>query len=463
MWHKLAVFWSNFWASLKTAYHKTFKSPPKSDNLQDFRDTKRINFLAMLVGKINDLVNNEASFVVESDNTQTAEIDRLLGDLESKRYTICDEMLGAGEVWIFPAHNERGEIYHRLVNRDKVRIIAMDGERVTDVIAIIDEYIDEDHQVFFLNRRHILMGDVLTIETYTTNVQNVRVKLDEWAGLESIYQFNGVDTIGAGRFKNTTSSRGKSPVYGVPINFGCREIEATIFNDLKLIEDEFSNAQSKIFADPFILRKGRDKVGNEGYRYRIPENIFPIDTRGGQTNASIDIFNPNIRYTALREKLMDDLARYEQQVGVDKGFLSQFENKVATTATEIRRANASTIAFIGNVREAVKRGVLGTIKADAMLLNISEDLYTVLIDWYDTFSDEQEQYQRLAGAVDRGIAEKKDELRWLFPNLTDDELEEKLARVAEERKQNAQNAMGAMSERGGKKDEDEGENKNGRK
>lgn len=31
--------------------------------------------------------------------------------------------------------------------------------------------------------------------------------------------------------------------------------------------------------------------------------------------------------------------------------------------------------------------------------------------------------------VDRGIAEKADEIRWLFPNLSADEIDEKLARI----------------------------------
>lgn len=438
MFEKLRTFWSNFWYALKSAYNKAFKEIPK-ERTQEYRDTKRINFLAIFTSKLNNLANTEATFEVESDSTQADRLKELCKDLEAKRFDYTAEMLAQGDCWVFPAHNSAGVLYHRYVTQDKVRVLNMDGEQIADLIGIIDEYVDENNKVYFLNRRHTLNGDTLTIDTYITDEKNERTTLAEWAELESTYQLQGVDFIGVGRFKSPTSSRGKSYVYGVPLNFGCEEIEEKIFADLQLIEEEFANAKSKIFADPLILRKGKDKVGSDSWQ--IPENVFPIDTRGGQTGANIDIFSPTIRYSEYRSKLLDDMAQYEQQVGTDKGFLTPFESVTATTATEIRRANASTIALIDKIHTAIKKGVQEVLKADAIFLNVADDLYTVAFDFYDVFANEAEQYQRIASAVDRGIAEKADELRWLFPSLTADEIDEKLARIAEEKATNTDNAI----------------------
>lgn len=437
MFEKIRTFWSNFWYALKAAYNKAFKEVPK-EHTQEYRDTKRINFLAIFVSKLNNLANAEATFDVESDSVQADRLKELCKDIEAKRFDITADMLGHGDLWCFPAHDSTGELYHRYVTQDKVRVLDMDGEKITDIIGIIDEYIDKENKVYFLNRRQTLNGGTLTIETYTTNERNERITLDEWADIESVYQITGVDNIGVGRFKSPVSSRGKSPVYGVPLNFGCEEIEEKIFADLQMIEEEFANAKSKIFADPLILRKGKDKVGSDGWQ--IPENVFPIDTRGGQTGANIDIFSPAIRYSEYRSKLYDDMAQYEQQVGTDKGFLTPLETSAAT-ATEIRRANASTIALIDKIHSAIKKGLEETLKADAMILNVADDLYTVTLDFYDNFADEATQYQRIANAVDRGIAEKSDELAWLFPNLTAEERDEKLARIEAEKAANIDNAI----------------------
>lgn len=426
MFAKIKTFWANFWYALKTAYNKAFKDVPK-ERTQAYRDTKRINFLAVFVSKLNNLANTEATFDVESDSNQTEELARLCKDLESKRFDITAEMLGNGDLWVFPAHDSMGKLYHRYVTQDNVRILAMDGEQITDVIGIIDEYVDDQNKVYFLNRRHTLNNGTLTIETYTTNEKNDRIPFAEWAQFESVYALDNANTIGVGRFKSPTMSRGLSTVYGVPLNYGCEEIEQKIFDDLQMIEEEFANAKSKIFADPLILRKGKDKVGADAWQ--MPENVFPIDTRGGTSGASINIFSPAIRYSEYRAKLMDDMQQYEQQVGTDRGFLTPFEGATATTATEIRRANASTIALIDKIHTAIKNGVETVLEADSAMLNIAPDLYTVAINWYDSFADEAQQYQRLANAVDRGIAERADEVQWLFPNLTAEERAEKLARI----------------------------------
>lgn len=92
----------------------------------------------------------------------------------------------------------------------------------------------------------------------------------------------------------------------------------------------------------------------------------------------------------------------------------------------------------------VKNGVEQTLKADGIFLNVPSDLYTVKFDFFDPFADEEAQYQRLANAVDRGVAEKADELQWLFPNLTVEEREEKLARIEANKGVNEDEALEKM-------------------
>ena len=434
---KFKTFWNHFWYAVKTAYNKAFRDAPK-DLTQNFRDTKRINFLAIFVSKLNNLANIESTYDIESDSTQTERLKELCKDLEAKRFDIVENMLGDGDYWVFPAHDNAGELYHRYIAQERVRILDMDGEKITDILGVIDDYVSSDNKLYFLNRRQTLNGDSLVIETYTTNERNERVVIDQWAELESVYRLTGVDNIGVGRFKSPASSRGISVVYGVPLNFGCEEIEQKIFNDLDMIEAEFKNSESKVFADPLILRKGKDKVGQDAWQ--MPENLFPIDTRGGTSGANIDIFSPAIRYSEYQSKLIDDMKQYEQQVGTDRGFLTPLETGMAT-ATEIRRANASTIALIDKIHTAIKNGIEETLKADAMFLNIADDLYSVKTDFYDAFEDSDAQYQRIASAVDRGVAEKSDEIQWLFPNLTQEEIDEKLARISTEEKINQDIAL----------------------
>lgn len=439
MFSKIKTFWNAFWNAIKTAYNKAFKEPVK-DCVQSYRDTRRINFLAIFVSKLNNLASIESTYEVESDSSQADRLKELCKNLEEKRFDIVSETLGTGDYWVFPAHNERGELYHRYVTQDKVRVLNMDGENITDVIGVIDEYVDDKNQVYFLNRRQTLDNGTLIIETYVTNERNERVNLDEWEHLNGVvYRFDNAEHIGVGRFKSPTSSRGLSTVYGVPLNFGCEEIEERIFHDLEMIEGEFTNAESKIFTDPRNLVKD-EKTGE----YKMIDNIFAIQQRAGQTGANIDVYAPAIRYSEYQSKLLDDMQQYERQVGTDRGLLTPFESGTAATATEIRRANASTIALIDKIHSAIKKGVEMTLAADAVFLNVSSDLYSVKFDFFDAFEDTDKQYERIAGAVDRGVLEKEDEIKWLYPNMTAEEIEEKLARISEGQQLNTDTALERM-------------------
>jgi hypothetical protein len=86
-------------------------------------------------------------------------------------------------------------------------------------------------------------------------------------------------------------------------------------------------------------------------------------------------------------------------------------------------------------------GIKATLEADAVFLNIPLDLYEVNVDFFDAFQDEQELYNRIVSAVDRGVLEKEDELRWLFPNMTDEEIADKLARMDAQNQVNTDKAL----------------------
>jgi hypothetical protein len=86
-------------------------------------------------------------------------------------------------------------------------------------------------------------------------------------------------------------------------------------------------------------------------------------------------------------------------------------------------------------------GIKATLEADAVFLNIPLDLYEVNVDFFDAFQDEQELYNRIVSAVDRGVLEKEDELRWLYPNMTDEEIADKLARLQEQNQINTDTAI----------------------
>lgn len=441
MFRKIANFWRILFNSIKTAYNKAFKEPIKTMT-QEWRDVKRINFLAIFVDKLSNLALTEATFDIETDSTVAEPLSVLVKDIEEKRYQIANEMLAEGDYYIFPATNEKGELYHTYLTQQQVRILAMDGENITEAYGIIDWFNDStNNRVYYLLRHHILdkLGALeITYSVIDESGKPASVERWEYLNDESV-RYENANHIGFGRFKSPASSRGLSAVYGVPLNFGCEEIEQRIFTDIKQIDREFKHADSKIFTDPRNL-----KTNEQTGEYEMVDNIFAVNNRAGQTGANIDVYSPAIRYSEFRAKYIDDLMQYEEQVGVDRGFLTPIETNVYKNEAEIKRANANTISTIDKTQNALTVGVESTIKADALFLNIADDLYSIKFDWYDVFEDNATQWQRLFDAHGAGAVETEDLIRWLFPNLTSDEIKQKLDRIKANAKSDTESSIERM-------------------
>lgn len=437
MLEKFKRFWNAFLEGIKTAYNQTLKKPISTE-VQPWRDINKINFLDIFVSKLNNLTCNEATFDIESDSTQTDKLKILCKDIENKRFEITSGMLADGDFYCFPATDVNGNIIHTYLSQQQVRILELDGGNITEAYGIIDWYADKNNKIYYLLRHHKLdINGTLTVSHMSVDECGNHSKTDKWQDIDgSSYMFQNARHIGFGRYKSPASSRGLSPVYGVPLNFGCGEIEDKINMDLQLIDDEFKNAKSLIFTDPRNLLKDDEKK-----EYKIAENIIPIQYKAGLNGPNIEIFNPNIRYSEHYSKLVADMGLYEKQVGTSKGILTDNETAYTATATAVKRANSDTLSLVGKIRNAIDAGNEMTLRADAMYLNISNDLWSYKSDWYDPFTDPVEQWQMLLEAKNNGAAEAADLVRWQFPNLTQHEIDEKLQRISLDNKLTADDAI----------------------
>jgi hypothetical protein len=303
---------------------------------------------------------------------------------------------------------------------------------------VIDKKIVK-HREYRLIRHHILdENGTLYVYYYTTDKSGNEEYLAEWEHYknDNVMYMNAFN-IGVAYFRSPQDSRGLSQ-WGVPLNFGCEEVENQIKVARNNLDEEMHLMKSKLFADETVARKIGTK---DGERFDLPEGIYTIRKKAGVDGTLIDSFAPSTRYNDYKQKLIDAKADWEDMVGLDRGFLTEAEHTAGATATEIRTANTKTRSFVKKIQSAMFDGIKATLEADAVFLNIPLDLYTVMVDWFDAFLDEEAQYNRIANAVDRGVLEKEDELRWLYPNMTDEEIADKLARISAQEQTNTDQAL----------------------
>lgn len=431
-------FWNNFWGFVKKKIDQYDEEKKIVVKVQDWEDVREYNPLAIANTKLTSLVCDEATVELQTDSTLVEPLKPLADNLQAKLYELCSTMCGKGGVFVTMATGEDDEPYHRIIAPADVSVYRMVADKMYEVAMVIDKKIVK-HREYRLIRHHILdENGILYVYYYTTDKSGNEEYLAEWEHYknDNVMYMNAFN-IGVAYFRSPQDSRGLSQ-WGVPLNFGCEEAENQIKVARNNLDEEMHLMKSKLFADETVARKIGTK---DGERFDLPEGIYTIRKKAGVDGTLVDSFAPSTRYNDYKQKLIDAKADWEDMVGLDRGFLTEAERTAGATATEIRTANTKTRSFVKKIQSAMFDGIKSTLEADAVFLNIPLDLYTVTVDFFDAFQDEAELYNRIVSAVDRGILEKEDELKWLYPNMTDEEIADKLARISAQAKTNTDQAL----------------------
>lgn len=410
-------------------------------NIQKYDDIEHTNWLAMAVSKIANLSCTETTYEVKSDSTLVEPLQDLCKDIENKRFEIVYAMLGTGDCYIFPTIQGNNQLYHTVLGESNVVILETEGESITKALVILDTYKPpKGNRVFFLIRIHDLgENGTLTLTYDVVDEAGQPQYVEKWQGLKDIVtQVVGANHIGFGRYKSPVPIREHSTVYGVPLNFGCSEIEKKLRKYEKMTDTEFKNAKSIIFTDIRNVQIVQNEDGEP--EYEMVGNIIPIKSKEGASNA-VFTHSPDIRYEKYRDKIDDLLSDYERQMGLSPGILTENEAMATGTATAVRRSNADTISFINNVQTALDAGNIMTLEADALFLNIRRDLWEYNSDYYDVFGDSAEQWQRLVEAFNAGAVSVERLTEWLFPKMTEEQIQEEIAKVNLRNTANEQSAI----------------------
>ena len=432
-------FWNNFWGFVKRKIDEYDEEKNLDLKIQKWEDVQHYSPLAIANTKLTSLVCDEATVELQTDSKLVEPLTPLAENLEAKRYEICSMVNGKGGCFVTMATGEDSEPYHRIIAPDDVSVYRMVADKMYEVAMVIDKKVVK-HKEYRLIRHHILdEKGTLYVYYYTTDKTGKEEYLAEWEHYKNDnVMYLNANNIGLAYFKSPQDSRGLSQTWGVPLNFGCEEVEAEIQKARKDLDEEMELMRAKLFADDSVVRK----IGTEnGERYDLPEGIYTIRKKAGVDGTLIDSFAPSTRYADYKAKLEDSKADWEDMVGLDRGFLTEAEHTSNATATEVKTANVKTRSMVKKIQSAMFDGIKATLEADAVFLNIPLDLFQVNVDFFDAFQDEQELYNRIVSAVDRGVLEKEDELRWLYPNMTDEEIADKLARIQAQSKVNTEEAL----------------------
>ncbi len=447
-------FWHSLLERLADKINQRLNTDRGNGTGLNANDDTVVNFFAMVLKKVLNHVFMQCDFELITDSTLAEPLVELCEDLQKNCYTIGAYMLGGSdtpqrisECWVVPYFdvvNGQNKLLHSYLGGERIRITGMTGGRITDCYMILDAA-EHKNKTYFLCRRHSLdKAGNLSITFFEADEQACEVSagIPEWESiLHTETTYKGANNIGFGRYKSPVLAL-DSDVYGKPLNNGCRVIEQQIQAVIEQIQLEFKASGKKLFPDESLCRR-KDNDGNPLGMWCFDEYIYPIRHTAGVTQNMVEQFSPEIRESSYYAHLVKLLEQYQQLMGVNE-LITHEQSGSNATATEIKSLNIDNISLEDNIRKAIREGNLETLKADGMYLGIREDLWTYDETWTDIYDDEQQRLNNMLTLYSNGAVEQLDLIKYWYPALTDEEAQEKLARINAEKQSNTNKSLEDM-------------------
>lgn len=394
------------------------------DFTYNYENDKDINFTAIFANKLANITISDSNIDVVGDNKRAELLQETLKRLKKKLKKIVARDLGTGGVLVIPYVN-RKKIYFNIVTQNRFSINKMIGDDIVDC-TIMAEHIVKNKEHYYRWADYILENNNLYIRYRSTlNDDPIEMSLiPEWENIKDM-SITNVNRMLFMYIKSPIDNRKEMDKYGAPITYGCDKQIAKIMKDLEQIDREYGLKEAFVGAD-ITMFKG--------------DNALPVNGLYKKINAGDDnfweVFDPAFRDTSLYNKLINDFALLEKQIGTNRGILtdplSTYQNK-----DEARRANQDTFAIIDDIRDSLEDGLKDFLYACDVLANYfglgPQGEYELSTDWsYTMLEDSTQEFSQLCQGESRGVIRKAELRQYLKPNETIEEAQAVIDEIKKE-------------------------------
>lgn len=408
---------------------KEYRNDPVDPQAQPYTDIERYNIGAIASEKVANLACYEATYEVNTKSDLAKPLQEAALDMQNHKLKFTTSLLNEGNRYIFPKMTG-DKIQLIYLGKADVKITDVDCERCKQIRGVVGiKTADNNSVTYYLHRVHTLSDDGdLTVNYEVIDDKNrIYTTFPHWQELQNAgFTIIGANHIGVGIYTSPKTDRDLSPIYGVPINFGCSEMEKNIAWYRQMQKQEAKQSLTKTFVDP-----RNAQIDEKTGEWDIPQTVIPVQLKAGIEN-QIQQFTGDLGKIAEYEEAIEkELEKAEAQMGLSKGILTAVQNTSNATATEVEMSSISTKGFVDGVHTALDEGNKMTLEACALYLNIRRDLWEYNSDYVNVFTDSQKQWQELLEAHNNGAVWTGRLTKWQFPDMTDEQIQEELAKVSE--------------------------------
>lgn len=416
------------WKKILSMFNKEYSSNDIDNNENEeytnsYEDEKDINFTAIFSNKLANYVINDSNFDLIGDDKRTKILQKVIKKLSKKFKKVVSRSLGTGGCLVVPYVNS-GRIYFDIITQDRLLINKRLGEDIIDC-TLMAEHIVRNQKNYYRWADYTLENGNLYIR-YRATMENTPIELSvipEWNKIEDIAITN-VEKMPFMFLKSPVDNRKDNDTYGVPITYGCYKQINEIKETLNQIIKEYGLKETFVGADSTMFN-------GEG---ALPKNGLFKKINAGE-DSFFEIFSPEIRDTSLYNKLMNQCAMLEKQIGTSRGILTE-PLSTYQNIDETRRALYDTFSIVDDIRSNMSEELDNFIYACNILANYydlsPQGNYELKIDWDYTFiEDSSTQWNQLLQGESRGVIKKAELRQYIKPEETLEEAQAVIDEIRE--------------------------------
>ncbi|MBO5138684.1 MAG: hypothetical protein J6B89_03480 [Bacilli bacterium] len=390
-----------------------------------YENNTDINFISIFANKLANYTINDSNIDVTGDNKRAELLQKVIKKLKRKLKKVVARNLGVGGVLVIP-YSSNSKIYFNIISQSRLLINKMIGDDIVDCTVLAEHIVRNKEHYFRWTDYTLIDGNLYIKYRATLETSPIDIKtIEEWSNIQDIAITN-VKKMPFMFLSSPIDNRKEKDDYGVPITYGCEKQIKRIMKDLEQIDREYGLKEAFVGAD-ITMFKGDDALPLNGLYKKI---------NSGE-DSFWEVFDPAFRDTSLYNKLMQDFALLEKQIGTNRGILtdplSTYQNK-----DEARRANQDTFSIVDDIRDSLEEGLADFLYACDVLANYYNltppGEYKLSTDWsYSMLEDSQQEFNQLLQGESKGAIKKSEIRQYLKPNET---LEEAQAVIDEIKKEN---------------------------
>ena len=405
------------------------KEPIKNENEQveneryvtEFEETKNINFTAIFANKLANYTMSDSNIDVKGDNKRALLMQDVIKRLKKKMKKAISRQLGTGGVLIVP-YVTRNKLYFNIIAQNRFVINKKIGEDIVDCTILAEHKVKNQKNYYrwtdyTLENGNLYIRHRATLESSSISLDTI----EEWSDIEDM----GITNVIKMPFmyvKSPIDNRKENDDYGVPITYGCEKQISRIMDTLNQIEREYGLKEVFVGADATMF-KG--------------ENALPTNGLYRKVNAGEDefweVFDPAFRDTPLFNRLMQECALLEKQIGTSRGILTE-PLSTYQNSDEVRRAVQDTFSLVDDIRTGLEDGLNDFLYACDVLANYynlsPQGEYELNNDWsYSMIESSQETFNQFSSGVSQGVIKKSELRQFLKPNETLEEAEKAIEEI----------------------------------